>query len=656
MLNLSLTQMLWFSVSVITVTPETYYCCCCESFVLTGDHFALCVEYVLRFSPLINVHQLLTSQQVLQTVTKTSQAQGLLSEREELLQVSSSSDGGFVVPAADTRSSCPIVPVLEATLSSSAAASERVNSRIEPTDNPTELLGKRKRKLLRKLERLRLGKGITTTIGEFDFLFQAKPAPAAPAAQDSAAALTNNHNSAVHDLEVQHWEVSVKYLLYAGPWEVFGMTTPDHAAWSCKDAKESDKEHGCSILNETGNSNNANKEDADAAATKVVNTLRGRALDYVKDADEFLGCFLGPHVGETLLDRKSRLCNQLALSSNPCAAVMLQNLYGKEAGAEIRSSDSNIEAETVEEYGADDSNMMTLTSEAADLQEQVAEMEQVVKVIPRALLKGYLFYEYKLWHYLNSQQYYHTASHNSAEHNGCSNDSTQIAKDQSETDNTVEELHSSGENNNNNDVTAIRNDKNQKQTSASDGEKLPAKSSLNMKHWMGWWTQDLTEFAYLPHHCRSMWYIVPKLEWLSPVIIPSSDKERCAQILSVEAFLVVAAGVQAEAGRLCMPKKSRFLVAELCWETNWKHEQVLKVEEETQAANVMHSTTQDVTTEYSTTQQKSSGGLQGAWIETSRGFIVENTWPISKLYKPHGYVVSWSPSLQQLGQLNSSDP
>jgi hypothetical protein len=105
-----------------------------------------------------------------------------------------------------------------------------------------------------------------------------------------------------------------------------------------------------------------------------------------------------------------------------------------------------------------------------------------------------------------------------------------------------------------------------------------------------------------------------------------------------------------------MPKKSRFLVAELCWETNWKHEQVLKVEEETQAANVMHSTTQDVTTEYSTTQQKSSGGLQGAWIETSRGFIVENTWPISKLYKPHGYVVSWSPSLQQLGQLNSSDP
>jgi hypothetical protein len=490
------------------------------------------------------------------------------------------------------------------------------------------------------LERLRLGKGITTTIGEFDFLFQARPAPAA---QDSAAALTNNHNSAAHDLEVQHWEVSVKYLLYAGPWEVFGMTTPDHAAWSCKDAKESDKEQGCSILSKTGNSNNANKKDADAAATKFVTTLRGRALDYVKGADEFLGCFLGPHVGETLLDRKSRLCNQLALSSNPCAAVMLQNLYGKEAGAEIRSSDSNIEAETVEEYGADDSNMMTLTSEAADLQEQVAEMEQVVKVIPHALLKGYLFYEYKLWHYLNSEQYCHTASHNLAEHNGCSNNSTRIAKDQSETENTVQELHSSGENNNNNDVTAIRNDKNQKQTSASDGEKLPAKSSLNMKHWMGWWTQDLTEFAYLPHHCGSMWYIVPKLEWLSPVVIPCSDKERCAQILSVEAFLVVAAGVQAEAGRLCMPKKSRFLVAELCWETSWKHEQVLKVEEETQAANVM----------YSTTQQKSLGGTQGAWIETSRGFIVEDTWPISKLYKPHGYVVSWSPSLQQLRQLNS---
>lgn len=43
--------------------------------------------------------------------------------------------------------------------------------------------------------------------------------------------------------------------------------------------------------------------------------------------DAFLGCYLGPHVRETLFDRKARLYNQLALSRHPCATLLLHNLY-----------------------------------------------------------------------------------------------------------------------------------------------------------------------------------------------------------------------------------------------------------------------------------------------------------------------------------------
>jgi hypothetical protein len=34
--------------------------------------------------------------------------------------------------------------------------------------------------------------------------------------------------------EMHHWEASVKFLLYAGPWEAFGLETPNHATWKVK--------------------------------------------------------------------------------------------------------------------------------------------------------------------------------------------------------------------------------------------------------------------------------------------------------------------------------------------------------------------------------------------------------------------------------------
>lgn len=144
--------------------------------------------------------------------------------------------------------------------------------------------------------------------------------------------------------ELHHWEVSVKFLLYTGPWEAFGLGSPDSAA-----------------------------------------SFEGSTDSGVRKVDAFLGSYLGPHLGESLRDRKARLCNQLALSANPCAAIMLQNLYRNKG-------------KLAEEQGT------TSTSEEEDLDNNNnSEESEHLSVVPSALLKGYLFYEYKLWSFLESR-------------------------------------------------------------------------------------------------------------------------------------------------------------------------------------------------------------------------------------------------------------
>lgn len=50
------------------------------------------------------------------------------------------------------------------------------------------------------------------------------------------------------------------------------------------------------------------------------------------------------------------------------------------------------------------------------------------------------------------------------------------------------------------------------------------KASLNPGHWIGWWTRDIRIFLGDPLFYGSRWYIIPKMEWLSPVIIRRSEK------------------------------------------------------------------------------------------------------------------------------------
>lgn len=590
---------------------------------IAGDHFARCIEYVLRHSPHVEVQHLLASQQVLQRVTEPVRSSKALKALQSKLLAQRG--------VSDHKPHISLSPcfVDEQQQVSSHRESTSVNESIQLLESmdlyknagmgeegasPQEKVGKRKRKLLKKEERIRLRKGKTNTIGEFDYLFEI------PAVQSQWPHGSNGK-------ELYHWEVSVKFLLYAGPWEVFGLQSPNSAAW-----KQDPSSPGMAPFE--GSIENGGSRTTTADEYNALNSQESSS-----EVDAFLGCYLGPHVGETLLDRKARLRNQLALSANPCAALMLRDLYQNKDMAESRNRLNKLrnaelqnspELPTVAEPQtvAELQNVAELRSVAelptvgklqnvpelrsvaelpiaAELQNvpelrSVAELQNVPKprtvaelqtadiaeigdedldsgsredseqlsVVASALLKGYLFYEYKLWCYLESH--------------GLRN------------------------------VTACV-------PSMQDADQPTEEARLSRNHWMGWWTRDIMEFGDLPRHQHSKWYIVPKLEWLSPVVIPLWEPDRCARVHSLSDFVLISAQVAEEAARLHMPRKRRFLVAEVCWSPDWEpcHESVGE--------------------ELAT---------RGAWLEVSRGFVVEDTWPESKMYRPHGYVVSWSPSLQ----------
>eukprot|EP00252_Welwitschia_mirabilis_P015029 TRINITY_DN3314_c0_g1_i2.p1 TRINITY_DN3314_c0_g1~~TRINITY_DN3314_c0_g1_i2.p1 ORF type:complete len:148 (+),score=36.74 TRINITY_DN3314_c0_g1_i2:1558-2001(+) len=145
---------------------------------------------------------------------------------------------------------------------------------------------------------------------------------------------------------------------------------------------------------------------------------------------------------------------------------------------------------------------------------------------------------------------------------------------------------------------------------------------------MGWWAHidDFAKLASLPDFENSRWYIVPKREWLSPVSVNGSPANGTSEVLLMEQLLAVATKVAEEAAASKIARKRRFMVAEVRWNGDFV------------GATKCKTGIQD---------GNSCLQIQGAWVEASRGFIVEETWPDSKTYKPHGYVPGWSPCMQK---------
>lgn len=529
-----------------------------------GEQFAFCVEYVLLFSPFAKGgRNLMTYQQVTHRTALESKSRSpetgkedaeritVEIEKEHLLirlnhgcgcKASELGGGNMLMHIAMDATVLdgfqePTAPEDGKTLEPVVAKDSKSNiAKVidKSAVHTSDTFGKRKKKLLRKMQRLKDGSGVTVTIGEFDFLFE----QSSERKQDSQACLHSIHDreglSQTEETMISHWEVSVKFLLYAGPWEALGFRTPRHAAWKCSSQDREEEIVG--------------QEDKELLHKQT--TFRLREFDCAMDgwhADSFLGCFLGPHVGETLYNRKTRLINQLTLSQNKHAASLLCNLFGL-------TQDDEPNVPSVHSSGE---NSCVITSRNSD--ENIdGQRAKVLRVSPRALLKGYLFFECDLWCQLVSKE---LSLNRGTSNGGATNNSFY--------------------------------------------------TELNPDHWMGWWTSatKFVEFARLPIHELSKWYIVPKLEWLSPVVIDGGDEERVQKVFSLDEFLNVASRVAEEAETLKIPRKRRFLVAELSWDM-------------TRASNA------------------SNGGAvegYGKWTEVSRGFVVEDTWPDSRLYEPHGY-------------------
>ncbi|XP_057869636.2 uncharacterized protein LOC131076467 isoform X2 [Cryptomeria japonica] len=546
-----------------------------------GDHFAACIEYVLRFSPIVQVEQLVISQQVRQQVPSAGvqsfcQNDGTMFESNTLEPASQQSER----PEFSTNR--PDLSDLNILQMSIGDFNDPLMAKIDVNVAPSAGVHKQKKRLFRKMSRMKACKTEIRTIGEFDFLFRRPHFD-----QNASKQYTNGFGSikkdtlelelphkVVFEEEVHHWEASVKFLLYAGPWEAFGFESPGNATWRLK-RLDGALEEG--FLYEPQNQRTpANPSNLSK---------------FSWENNEFLGCFLGPHVGETLYDRKCRLQNQLALSQNPSAASFLRQTYGiSELPEQVAHTGHFSDKHTTEE-----TKKIMLT-----------ENMSALKIAPGALLKGFLFYEHELWQLLRGSR----RRNRPFDICGlCSRLTTNSSREEQ-----VMDPHIIIENCSNGDAFASHETNYHCQCSCYKSE-----SKLNPKHFMGWWTH-IDKFAEFADHGaseKSRWYIIPKQEWLSPVIINGSDLEGSAKILTLQEFLAVAAEVAEEAALSEIPRKRRFMVAEVCWEAGFLY------------------------------SMESQAQSQGLWIEASRGFVVEESWPDTRVYRPHGYVPDFSHGLQQ---------
>ncbi|XP_006850873.2 uncharacterized protein LOC18440672 isoform X1 [Amborella trichopoda] len=502
-----------------------------------GDHFAACIEYTLRFSPAVKLSNLIISQQINETNIAYK-----LDEKVPIRVPSESAEGVRPVAAMDDRDPNSL---------------REMESILEELSLSKTGMNKQQKKLHNKLAKKKLKATPTRTVGEFDFIFScsethnlSKPSSIyiekAPVLESlhlphtkarerldfvshtKTRELSPDYLSATH---VHHWEASVKFLLYVGPWEPFGLKTPDTATWKSMKIKED-------ILFESHNR---------MGETQVGNFSMVCLLC----------CFVGPHIGETLCDRKSRLSNQLYLSKNSLAASFLERTYNH----------SDADDHTLEKANE------SLKHSDGKINNDMETIQNPLTVIPGAVLKGYLFYEFELWKVLEKRRKHDISpkiSDISMEFIGISLEEQGI-----------------------------------------HGTEL-TKSGLNPFHWIGWWAnvREFETFARKSEETR--WYIVPKKEWLSPVVTEVYNEN----ILTLDELLVMAAKVAEEAQSLQIPRKRRFMVVEVRW--------------------------RDVNLDL------------GIWVEISRGFLVEETWPGSREYRPHGYRPEQSPGLSSHAREDTS--
>eukprot|EP00250_Pteridium_aquilinum_P011972 c20426_g1_i2 orf=2-1444(-) len=207
-----------------------------------------------------------------------------------------------------------------------------------------------------------------STAGECDFLFKIN---AEKLMQDSLDYAWT---------QIHHWEVSVHFFSYIGPWEVFGLVTPGSSIWH-----RSGKRLIAAIEGLNPGSIEMNLEILHELPDPKVGADQIAVLD---------ACYVAPTIGDTWFDRKKSMGSKLKFCRYPNMAAKVSNLFHSSLRARKESccstQESGVQAPEFREQ-------KPLRGPQGQDYGKYRDDPSIIRIVPRALTKGYLFYEPELW-------------------------------------------------------------------------------------------------------------------------------------------------------------------------------------------------------------------------------------------------------------------
>ncbi|GJP71210.1 hypothetical protein CLOP_g2056, partial [Closterium sp. NIES-67] len=218
--------------------------------------------------------------------------------------------------------------------------------------------------------------GDTAAVAAVD---SAPPAAAAAAAANPAIGLEDA--AAAASAVLHHWELSVKFLLFVGSWDdalaIFSRRF--HPTQSSSSSSSSSTTTTTTTITTTITTTTTSSSSTTISGSSSSSSSSSSGSEAAPDW--LLGQYLGPHVGESLRDRKERLSRQLLLGKHGYGAQLITRMYGVEGtgGAAMENEGSR------ESCGVD------------GITESCGGKEILSSLQAAALLQGYLFYEYPLW-------------------------------------------------------------------------------------------------------------------------------------------------------------------------------------------------------------------------------------------------------------------
>ncbi|GJP63900.1 hypothetical protein CLOP_g20934 [Closterium sp. NIES-67] len=459
-----------------------------------GDHYALCILFALTFGPSLKPRGLRTSVQVHVSEVRGKPTRLIFPEPDQTLpEADTSADGGLSEPdppepnmpdSSTLLKQSPDQPNLPSLEGFSVPSLELAPARPELDFPELRQMGRRARK--RFLRESRERKGRIQTMGEFDVLFTLPP-PSLPPHSPSPPPPSLPHLLSPPPLSPPDSKspgLCCKRVLEGGA----TAAADDCAAAAAAAAPPPPPPPSPPPITTTTTSSSSTTISGSSSSSSSSSSGSEAAPDWL------LGQYLGPHVGESLRDRKERLSRQLLLGKHGYGAQLITRMYGVEGtgGAAMENEGSR------ESCGVD------------GITESCGGKEILSSLQAAALLQGYLFYEYPLWLKLREME-------EGWRERGAKFGTVATRGDSEIGGRAVAASAAAGR------TAAAAGDT----AAAAAGTGAPASGAAFYGecavfpwHWYGWWTHDAAAMVQLPKHAHSRWYIMPKDEWLSPVLVP----------------------------------------------------------------------------------------------------------------------------------------